>query len=147
MPKGRGCRRVAQSTAAWQPVWPSGCGPGRIRQGRSRGAGVSRGVNKVDYQPPQNAGFQGASQNEDDEEQFDWEKIAGYARFVFGALRRHAFLALGTFMLVGASAYFIFWLLPRSYHIEAQLLAQKNQLIGQLAARGGQDQSHTKAAA
>jgi uncharacterized protein involved in exopolysaccharide biosynthesis len=97
-------------------------------------------VNKVDYQPPKNAGI---SQTEDDEESFDWEKIAGYARFVLGALRRHAFLALGTAIFCVSATYAVYWLMPRSYRIETQLLAQKSpiDLTG-----GNRDSSPTRAA-
>jgi uncharacterized protein involved in exopolysaccharide biosynthesis len=102
----------------------------------------SRGVNKVDYQGPKNAG---TSQDQDEEESFDWEKISGYLRFVFGALKRHAFLALAV-AIVGVSAtYFVYWLMPRSYHVETQLLAQKT-VIGAIAGRGLDNIPPTRAA-
>jgi uncharacterized protein involved in exopolysaccharide biosynthesis len=99
-------------------------------------------VNKVDYQPPKNAGI---SQDQEEEESFDWEKISGYIRFVLGALRRHAFLALGMAIMGISATYGVYWLMPRSYRVETQLLAQKT-VIGALAGRGLDNASPTRAA-
>jgi uncharacterized protein involved in exopolysaccharide biosynthesis len=104
-------------------------------------------VKTVEYQP-KNAGMaQGNSPGEDEAEQFDWEKIAGYLRFVTGAIRRRKFLFVTVLLLTGGLTYGVYWLLPRSYHVEAQLLAQKNEVISKMAGRGQQDASPTRAAA
>ena len=92
-----------------------------------------------------NAGAQGSSEDEEGEG-VDWEKIAGYQRFVMGALRRRWWLAGGMLMTGLSVTYLLYWLLPRSYHVETQLLAQKNSMVGAIAGR--QDlASPTRAAA
>jgi uncharacterized protein involved in exopolysaccharide biosynthesis len=90
---------------------------------------------------------QGPSSEEDEAEGIDLEKIAGYLRFVTGALRRHWFRA-GTLMVVGLGlTYAIWWLMPRGYKIETQLLAQKGGVITTLAGHAQNDVSPTRAAA
>ena len=89
-------------------------------------------------------GAQGTS-DEEEGEGLDWEKIAGYQRFLFGALRRRWWLTGGVLMMGLSATYFAYWLMPRSYHLETQLLAQRNQMMGAIAGR--QDQvSPTRAA-
>jgi uncharacterized protein involved in exopolysaccharide biosynthesis len=82
---------------------------------------------KVEYQP-HNVGNQGASEDEEGGG-IDWDKIAGYRRFVIGSLGRRKFIVFGVFVTVVALSYGIYWSLPRSYHVETQLLAQRNQVI------------------
>jgi uncharacterized protein involved in exopolysaccharide biosynthesis len=90
---------------------------------------------------------QGSSSDEDEAESIDWEKISGYLRFVTGALRRHWFLA-GFLLVVGvALTYGVYWAMPRSYKIEAQLLAQKSGVIPGMVGRQGGEGSPTRAAA
>jgi uncharacterized protein involved in exopolysaccharide biosynthesis len=91
---------------------------------------------------------QGSSSDEDESESIDWEKISGYLRFVTGALRRHWFLA-SLLVVVGVGlTYGVYWAMPRSYKIEAQLLAQKSSVIpGMVQGRQGGEGSPTRAAA
>jgi uncharacterized protein involved in exopolysaccharide biosynthesis len=98
----------------------------------------------AEYQP-QNAG---RSDGEDEGGGLDLEKISGYARFVLGSLKRRKALFALTFAAVVGLSYLVYWIMPRSYHVETQLLAQKNLVIGQLAAgRAVSDWSPTRAAA
>jgi hypothetical protein len=86
----------------------------------------------VDYQP-HNPGNQGASSDDEEGGGIDWEKITGYIRYVLGSIGRRKVIFLT--VLVGgiAMTYAVFWMMPRSYHIESQLLAQRNQMIPTLA--------------
>lgn len=88
---------------------------------------------------------QGSSGDEEEEEGLDWEKISGYLRFVTGALRRRWWVAGGIFVVGAALTYTVFWLMPRAYLVETQLLAQKNPMN----VTGGQQRgdSPTRAAA
>jgi uncharacterized protein involved in exopolysaccharide biosynthesis len=87
---------------------------------------------------------QGSS--EEEEEGLDWEKISGYGRFISGAIRRRWWLSGGVLVTTLCATYLIYWLLPRSYHIETQLLAQKSQMFEGVAGRQEQT-SPTRAAA
>jgi uncharacterized protein involved in exopolysaccharide biosynthesis len=86
------------------------------------------------------------SSDEEQEEGLDWEKISGYGRFVSGALRRRWWLSGGVLMTTLSLTYLIYWLMPRTYHIETQLLAQRSGMVGALVSRSDQS-SPTRAAA
>jgi uncharacterized protein involved in exopolysaccharide biosynthesis len=98
-------------------------------------------------QPKTSGVPQGSSSDEDEGESVDWEKIAGYGRFIVGALRRRWWLAGGLAVMGVSLTYFVLWLMPRSYHVETQLLAQKQGVITGLAAGGQDNNSPTRAAA
>jgi uncharacterized protein involved in exopolysaccharide biosynthesis len=105
---------------------------------------VSRGVINVDQ--VKSSGMAQGSSDDEEEEGLDWEKISGYGRFVSGAIRRRWWLSGGTLMTVLGLTYLVYWAMPRSYHIETQLLAQKNNM-GIVAGRGQDGVSPTRAAA
>src|SRR5258708_1666446 len=71
----------------------------------------------------------------DDEEgeSFDLAALKDYAGFVPHAAARHKVLSLCIFAVVVGLAQAVAWALPRSYHVESRLLAQRNQVIGALA--------------
>jgi uncharacterized protein involved in exopolysaccharide biosynthesis len=100
----------------------------------------------VDYQQSPS---QGSPQEEGEGEGFDWEKFAGYGRFLLGSLGRRKFLFFFVLASMGGLVYLAYWLMPRSYHVEVQLLAQRNQAIGNLAIGGRSmpDVAPTRAAA
>jgi hypothetical protein len=72
----------------------------------------------------------------DSEKLIDFRQIADYAWFLIGALRRHKILAAGTFMLVLAMTAAAVVLLPRTYHVQAKLLAQRNAVMAALSNPG-----------
>lgn len=89
----------------------------------------------MDYQPQNASSYQ--SQGEGDEgEGFDWRKLAEYGRFVAGSLGRRKLIVFLVFSTVFGLTYLGYWLMPRTYHVETQLLAQRNQVIGNLAVSG-----------
>jgi uncharacterized protein involved in exopolysaccharide biosynthesis len=64
---------------------------------------------------------------------FDWQRVREHLRFVLGSLRRHALLfALVAVVIVGGGLTAAFTL-PRTYRVEAKILAQRNMA---LAVRG-----------
>jgi uncharacterized protein involved in exopolysaccharide biosynthesis len=78
--------------------------------------------------------------DEEDEgsaELFDREQIRNYVAFTAGAVRRHRRLVAGVITTMLALTTLALLVLPRTYHVEAKLLAQRNPV---LAVRGdGQD--------
>jgi uncharacterized protein involved in exopolysaccharide biosynthesis len=100
----------------------------------------------VEYQTKNSGGGQGTGE-EEDSEPFDWEKVAGYGRFLGGALVRRKFLALFVLVSAASAAYGLYWALPRRYHIETQLLAQKEGRIGTMTGSGGSERERSPTAA
>jgi uncharacterized protein involved in exopolysaccharide biosynthesis len=66
----------------------------------------------------------------------DFQQIANYAQFLVGALGRHKMLAGGTFALVLALTTAAVILLPRTYHVQTRLLAQRNEMMTALSNPG-----------
>jgi uncharacterized protein involved in exopolysaccharide biosynthesis len=80
----------------------------------------------------------------DDADSFDQERIREYLAFVVGAVRRHRFLMAGAFSSIVAVVVAVLAALPRTYHVETRLLAQRNPA---LAMRGdGPDVAPTRGA-
>jgi uncharacterized protein involved in exopolysaccharide biosynthesis len=98
--------------------------------------------------PPQNLDIpRSTSPGEDvDDEQGGSGTIVDYALFVVGAITRRKLLAAGVFTLIAGGSAGAYWSMPRSYHAESQILAQKNQMIGTLAGRNNPADSPTRAA-
>src|SRR5215813_9858774 len=67
---------------------------------------------------------------------FDYAKLKDYLFFVIGAVRRHLWIVLAVFSLVVALTLLTLVLLPKTYHAEAKLLGQRNQVISALAVPG-----------
>lgn len=67
---------------------------------------------------------------------FDYRAIADYALYIAGAIGRHKLLAAGVFAAVMATAVLAVVSLPKTYHVEAKLLAQRNELIESLSNPG-----------
>jgi len=63
---------------------------------------------------------------------FDYQLIRDYAGFVLRAPARHRVLSAVVFLTVLGSALVALWALPRSYHTEVKILAQRNQVISAL---------------
>jgi uncharacterized protein involved in exopolysaccharide biosynthesis len=72
----------------------------------------------------------------DSERLIDFRQIADYAWFLIGAVRRHKVLAAGTFILVLAMTGGAVLFLPRTYHAQAKLLAQRNAVMAALSNPG-----------
>ena len=66
----------------------------------------------------------------------DLRQIANYAGFLAGSIRRHKILAAGTFSLALAMTAAAAFLMPRTYHAEAKLLAQRNDVMAALSNPG-----------
>jgi uncharacterized protein involved in exopolysaccharide biosynthesis len=70
------------------------------------------------------------------EKLLDLRQIANYARFVVGSIRRHKILAVGTFSLALALTAGAAFLMPKTYHADAKLLAQRNAVMAALSNPG-----------
>jgi uncharacterized protein involved in exopolysaccharide biosynthesis len=66
----------------------------------------------------------------------DVRQFVDYARFVFGAAGRHKALALGTLVLCLGMTAALLKVLPRTYHVQVKLLAQKNEVMTALSNPG-----------
>jgi uncharacterized protein involved in exopolysaccharide biosynthesis len=62
-------------------------------------------------------------------ELFDTQLIRNMVGFVFRGIRRHRLLSLVGFLAMGVLGALAFVFLPRTYHVEARLLANNNDLI------------------
>jgi uncharacterized protein involved in exopolysaccharide biosynthesis len=60
---------------------------------------------------------------------FDRKRVGNYVAFMRGALRRHFALAAIVFVTLVAVTSVILWSLPRSYHVEAKVLAHSNAAL------------------
>jgi uncharacterized protein involved in exopolysaccharide biosynthesis len=67
---------------------------------------------------------------------FDWALLRGYARVVRGAPLRHRALALGAFTACVLAAVLAVKTLPRTYHTQTTVLAQRNQVMAALGNPG-----------
>jgi uncharacterized protein involved in exopolysaccharide biosynthesis len=63
----------------------------------------------------------------------DREKVRNYARFVLGSVRRHWLLFFAVLVFIMGGAIGSLFALPKTYHVEAKALAQRNSA---LAVRG-----------
>jgi uncharacterized protein involved in exopolysaccharide biosynthesis len=66
----------------------------------------------------------------------DLKKLRDYLLFVLHSVRRHPLVAAGTFVLVVGLTLLQLALLPRYYHVEAELLAQRNLMMPALGNPG-----------
>jgi len=66
-------------------------------------------------------------------ELFDFAKVSDYAGFVVRAVRRNPRVAGGAFLGVVLLTVLALLILPRSYHVESELLAQREMMMGALA--------------
>jgi hypothetical protein len=69
-------------------------------------------------------------------ELFDFRQIIDYAGFLTRSLRRHSGLTVGTFSLALAVTTAAAILLPRTYHVQTKLLAQRNAVMAALSNPG-----------
>jgi uncharacterized protein involved in exopolysaccharide biosynthesis len=67
---------------------------------------------------------------------FDYALIWDYFVYFGRSVRRHAFFCAGIFAAVLALAALLLWAFPKTYHAEAKLLAQRNQVIALLGNPG-----------
>jgi uncharacterized protein involved in exopolysaccharide biosynthesis len=66
----------------------------------------------------------------------DVRQLAYYALFAAGSLRRHKMMAFAVFCMVFALTAAIAAVLPRTYHVETKLLAQRNAVMTALSNPG-----------
>jgi len=66
----------------------------------------------------------------------DLKKLRDYVFFVLHSVKRHPFVAMGTFVLVVCLTLGILYAFPRYYHVEAELLAQRNLMMPALGNPG-----------
>ena len=71
----------------------------------------------------------GRTEDPDDFELIDLEALRDHAGFVYRSVWRRRRLALGTFLGVLAATGLLLAVLPRTYQVQMQLLAQKNSLM------------------
>lgn len=64
-----------------------------------------------------------------DEQLFDWERVAQYARFFLQAPRRHPKTAVAIFVSVVGLTAALIAVLPRTYFTEARILASRNLIM------------------
>jgi hypothetical protein len=69
----------------------------------------------------------------DDFELIDFEQVKNWARFVPHAVRRRKLLALAVALLTVGATLALLSVMPRTYRIEAQLLAQRNSVMPALS--------------
>jgi uncharacterized protein involved in exopolysaccharide biosynthesis len=67
---------------------------------------------------------------------FDWTLLRDWARFAARAVRRHPLLASAAFALVVALGVAAAWALPRTYEVEATVLALRNPVVSALSNPG-----------
>jgi uncharacterized protein involved in exopolysaccharide biosynthesis len=67
---------------------------------------------------------------------FDYVLIKDYLGYVAGSVRQHWFLCLTVFAAVVGLTGALLWALPKTYHAETKLLAQRNQVIAALGNPG-----------
>jgi uncharacterized protein involved in exopolysaccharide biosynthesis len=72
----------------------------------------------------------------DPERLVDLRPIADYLGFLGGSLRRHKILAAVTFFLAFALISAVAVLLPKTYHVQTKLLAQRNEVMSALSNPG-----------
>src|ERR1700730_1762023 len=72
----------------------------------------------------------------DPERLVDLRPIADYLGFIGGSLRRHKILAAVTFSLALALTVAVAMLLPKTYHAQTKLLAQRNEVMSALSNPG-----------
>jgi uncharacterized protein involved in exopolysaccharide biosynthesis len=60
---------------------------------------------------------------------FEPEQVRNYLQFVFGSIRRRRKLAASVFVSIAIMAMGVLAILPRTYHVEAKLLAQRSQVL------------------
>jgi hypothetical protein len=72
----------------------------------------------------------------DDIELIDFHQLRNWIGFVFHSVSRHKLLALLTFLMGAIATVTVAMVLPRTYHVETQLLAQRNSLMGVLGNPG-----------
>lgn len=65
----------------------------------------------------------------DDFELIDFEQVKNWTRFVLHAIRRRKLLALAVALLTAGATLALLSVTPRTYRIEAQLLAQRNSVM------------------
>jgi hypothetical protein len=65
-------------------------------------------------------------------ELFDFAKVRDYAGFVFRAVRRHPLVAVIAFLTICGLTVGALAVVPRSYHVEAELLAQRQVMMAAL---------------
>jgi uncharacterized protein involved in exopolysaccharide biosynthesis len=63
---------------------------------------------------------------------FDYKLLRDYAGFVWRGVKRHRMVALGVFAAIAILGVLGATFLPKTYHVETRILAQRNQVIRSL---------------
>src|SRR4029450_8548282 len=63
----------------------------------------------------------------------DVKRLVNYGTFIARSVRRHTFMAVGTVALVVGLTTAVAVLLPKTYHIETKLFAQRNAVMAALS--------------
>ena len=66
---------------------------------------------------------------DDNEPLFDARRVGHHLRFARGALRRRRRLVVSVFLTIVAATALVLWSLPRTYHVEAKVLAHANAAL------------------
>ncbi len=74
--------------------------------------------------------------HEESDELLDFMQIRSWAGFGWGSLRRHRILAIAVFCVMVCASIFALWALPKSWHTETRILAQRNQVMAALGNPG-----------
>jgi uncharacterized protein involved in exopolysaccharide biosynthesis len=72
----------------------------------------------------------------EDERLVDVRQFIDYSHFVFGAVRRHAVLVAAVFGIVVALTGTGLLVMPKTYHVQVKLLAQRNEVMTALSNPG-----------
>ena len=67
---------------------------------------------------------------------FDYALMGDYAGFVFRAPGRHKIFAITAFLIVAGLGFIASWALPKTYHVETSILAQRNQVMAYVSNPG-----------
>lgn len=86
--------------------------------------------------PPPEPDLPRPERDPDDFQLIDVEQIKNWIRFVLHAVRRRKLLLLLTFTVSLAAALLLISIMPRTYRVEAQLLAERNSLMPALGNPG-----------
>src|SRR5262249_41826354 len=68
-----------------------------------------------------------------DEKLIDVQLVANYLWFVAKSVQRHKLLTVGTFGLALALTVAAILVMPKTYHVQAKLLAQRNEVMTALS--------------
>ena len=128
-------------SAGVMPHWTSAVGEERARGPRRVGMELAPQPGRDCNPDPEPPMTQPDVQDfvEADEPLFDSRRARNYVHYARGSVRRRRALAIGIFLLVLLTALLGLIALPKSYHVEAKLLAQRNATLSVRSDSSGTD--------